>query len=101
MFAVIETGGTQYTVAAGNKIKIEKVESAEGGSVVFDKVLLKVDGEKVSIGTPYISGGKVEGKVVSQGRNKKVIIFKYHSKTRQRKKKGHRQQFTEIEIVKI
>ncbi|MDO8601947.1 MAG: 50S ribosomal protein L21 [bacterium] len=100
-FAVIQTGGKQYRVAVGNKLKIEKIESAVDGSVVFDKVLLTVDGESVNFGTPLISGAKVEGKVLQQGRAKKVIVFKYHSKTRRRKKNGHRQPFTEVEIVKI
>lgn len=100
-FAVIKTGGKQYRVAVGNKLKIEKVEAAVDGKVVFDKVLLTVDGEKVNIGAPEVAGAKVEGKVLKQGRNKKVIVFKYHSKTRRRKKNGHRQPFTEVEITKI
>lgn len=100
-FAVIKTGGKQYRVAVGNKVKIEKVEAAIDGKVVFDKVLLTVDGEKVNIGAPEVAGAKVEGKVLKQGRNKKVIVFKYHSKTRRRKKNGHRQPFTEVEITKI
>jgi|SRR3989344_942537 len=101
MFAVIETGGKQYRVSPGQKVKIEKLEIKEGESLVFDKVLLKADGESVTIGAPYISGAKVEAKVVRQARNKKVIIFKYHSKTRQRKKRGHRQYFTEVEVTKV
>ncbi len=106
-FAVIQTGGKQYRVAVGNKLKIEKLADKdnapvqEGSSVVFDKVLLTVDGEKINFGTPLLAGAKVEGKVVKQGRNRKVIVFKYHSKTRRRKKNGHRQPFTEVEIIKI
>lgn len=101
MFAIIETGGKQYKVAPGQKIKIEKVEAAAGENFIFDKVLLTADGEKVNIGTPYVAGAKVEGKILKQGRAKKVIVFKYHSKTRYRKKKGHRQHFSEVEITKI
>lgn len=101
MFAIIETGGKQYRVSAGDKLKIEKLEAKEGETLVFDKVLLKGEGDAVTIGAPYISGAKVEGKVLAQERYKKVIIFKYHSKTRQRKKRGHRQYFTEIEVTKI
>ena len=101
MFAIIETGGKQYTVEPGKKIKIEKLEATEGDSLVFDKVLLKGEGEDVTVGMPHISGAKVEAKVLKQGRNKKIIVFKYHSKTRYRKKKGHRQHFTEVEIVSI
>jgi large subunit ribosomal protein L21 len=100
-FAVIQTGGKQYRVAVGNKIKIEKLEAEVNGNVVFDKVLLTVDGDKLNFGAPLIAGAKVEGKVVEQGRAKKVIVFKYHSKTRRRKKNGHRQPFTEVEITKI
>lgn len=101
MFAIIETGGKQYKVSAGDKVKIEKIEAKEGEGLVFDKVLLKSDGDAVTVGTPYISGAKVEGRVLAQERYKKVIIFKYHSKTRQRKKRGHRQYFTEVEVTKV
>ncbi len=100
-FAIIETGGKQYKVAAGSKIKIEKIGAAEGGNFIFDKVLLRADGENVIVGTPYISGATVEGKVLAQARSKKVIIFKYHAKTRQHKKRGHRQHFTEVEMMKV
>ncbi|MDP3901694.1 MAG: 50S ribosomal protein L21 [bacterium] len=101
MFAIIQTGGKQYKVAVGQKVKIEKLTVADGDAVIFDKILLMADGDKVQIGQPYLSGAKVEGKVLKQGRHDKVIVFKYHSKTRQKKKKGHRQPFTEVEIVKI
>ena len=101
MFAVIETGGKQYKVSAGQKVKIEKLDAEAGGNFVFDKVLLTVDGEDVKIGAPYVEGAKVEAKVLKQGRDKKKIVFRYHSKTRYRKKKGHRQHFTEVEITEI
>ncbi|MDP1718991.1 MAG: 50S ribosomal protein L21 [bacterium] len=101
MFAVIETGGKQYKVAPGQKLKIEKLETPAGDALAFDKVLMVADGENVKIGTPYVDGVKVEAKVVKQGHAKTVIVFKYSSKTRYRKKKGHRQKFTEIEIVGI
>lgn len=100
-FSIIETGGKQYKVSTGKKIKIEKIEANKDEGLVFDKVLLKSDGDAVTVGTPYISGATVEGKVFAQARNKKVIIFKYHSKTRQRKKRGHRQYFTEVEVTKV
>ena len=100
-FAIIETGGKQYRVAAGEKIKIEKLDATEGEGVVFDKVLFISEDDAVTVGSPYISGAKVEGKVLAQARSKKVIIFKYHSKTRQRKKRGHRQYFTEVEVMKV
>lgn len=100
-FSVIETGGKQYKVSTGQKLKIEKLEAEKGGKVSFDKVLLVVEGEKAEIGAPYVSGAKVEAIVVKQARDKKKIVFKYHSKTRYRKKKGHRQNYTEVEITKI
>jgi large subunit ribosomal protein L21 len=100
-FAIIETGGKQYKVSVGQKIKVEKLESESGGSFTLDKVLLIADGDKVEIGTPYVSGAKVESGVTRQARDKKKIVFRYHSKTRYRKKKGHRQHFTELEIIKI
>lgn len=113
-FAIIETGGKQFKVTAGQKLKVEKLNVKEGDSFTFDKVLLvaqhqhpslveKSEGSAsdVEVGTPYIEGAKVEAKVIKQGRGKKKIVFRYHSKTRYRKKKGHRQSYTEIEITKI
>ncbi len=99
-FAVVESGGKQYKVAAGQKIKTEKVAAKEGGDFHFDKVLLLVRGDKAEIGEPYLNH-KVEGKVIRAARDKKKIVFRYHSKTRYRKMKGHRQHYTEIEIVRI
>lgn len=101
MFAVIKTGGKQYLVAPGQKLKIEKINAGEGDDFVFEEILLADDKQNLQIGTPLITGAKVEAKVLGQGRAKKIIVFKYHSKTRHRKKKGHRQYFTEVEIKKI
>ena len=98
MFSIIQTGGKQYKVSTGQKLKIEKLEAEVDGNFVFDKVLLTVDGESVKIGTPYVEGAKVEAIVLKQGKGEKKIVFKYHSKARYRKKKGHRQLFTEVEI---
>ena len=100
-FTIIQTGGKQYKVSAGQKMKIEKKEGEKDAVLEFDKVLLQVDGDGVKIGTPYIEGAKVHGKILRQAREKKKIVFKYKSKTRERKKKGHRQNFTEVEIVRI
>ena len=100
-FAVIQTGGKQYKISAGQKIKVEKLGLAEGEAVVFDKVLLKCEDGKVEIGAPYLSGVTVEAKLVKNGHERTKIVFKYHSKTRFRKKKGHRQLYSEAEIVKI
>ena len=101
MIAVIETGGKQYKVSPGQKIKIEKLEGAEGANLNFDKVLLIADEKEVKIGAPYVDGAKVEAKIIKQGRDKKKIVFRYHSKTRYRKKKSHQQSYTEIEILNI
>ncbi len=100
-FAIIESGGKQYKVSVGDKIKVEKLISEEGGKIVFDKVLLRDTDGKLDIGTPNVPGAKVEGIVLRQARGEKKIVFKYHSKTRFRKKKGHRQNFTEVKIEKI
>lgn len=98
-FSIIQTGGKQYKVSSGQKLKIEKLDAEAGSNIVFDKVLLLVDGDDVKIGAPYVSGVKVEAKVLRQDKEKTKIVFKYHSKTRYRKKKGHRQPFTEVEII--
>ncbi len=97
-FTVIETGGKQYRITSGQKIRIEKLPIPEGGVVVFDRVLLEADGEKVTIGTPYITGAQVKANLVRHARDKKKIVFRYHSKTRYRKKKGHRQHFSEVQF---
>ena len=101
-FAVIETGGKQYKVSVGQKIKIEKIGVEPDSQFIFDKVLLwHGGGESVKIGAPYIKEAQVEAKVLKQARERKKIVFRYHSKTRYRKKKGHRQHYTEVEIIKI
>jgi len=101
VFAIFETGGKQYKVSPGQKMKIEKLEAAAGGNVVFDKVLLKGGEAAVEIGAPHLAGARVEARVLKQGRNHKIIVFRYHSKTRSKKKKGHRQRYTEVEIIAI
>ena len=111
MFAVIKTGGKQYLVSPGDKIKTEKLDEKpasakaaageEGSEVVFEEVLLLQKGNKLEIGNPKVKGAKVVGKILRQGKGKKVIVFKYKPKTRYKVKKGHRQTFTEVEILKI
>ncbi|PIS17467.1 MAG: 50S ribosomal protein L21 [Candidatus Nealsonbacteria bacterium CG09_land_8_20_14_0_10_42_14] len=101
MLAVIKTGGKQYLVSPGSKIKIEKLNKKEGSEVIFSDVLLLEKGKTVEIGTPKIAGAKVSAKVLRQGKGDKVIIFKYKAKKRYHLKKGHRQPFTEVEITKI
>ena len=101
MLAVIKTGGKQYLVSPGQKIKIEKIDKKEGEEITFKEVLFLEKGKKIEIGAPLVKEAKVIGKVIEQGKGKKVIILKYKAKTRYKKKKGHRQPFTEIEITKI
>lgn len=101
MLAVIQTGGKQYLVSPGKKIKIEKIDKQEENEVVFDKVLILEKNKKLEIGIPFVENAKVIGKVLRQGKGKKVIAFKYGAKKRYKVKKGHRQTFTEIEILKI
>lgn len=101
-FAVIQTGGKQYKVEAGDTLKIEKLgDLKEGDKVTFDKVLLVDDGSATKVGTPYISGAKVSGTVLGQGRHKKLLVVKYLAKSRYFKKNGHRQPFTEVKIEAI
>lgn len=99
--AVIKTGGKQYLVKPGQRVMVEKLDAKEGEKFTFDEVLLVSDDKKIEIGTPLVKGAKVEARVLKQGRARKVIVFKYHSKTRYKKKMGHRQPFTEIEISDI
>ncbi|MEK7578357.1 MAG: 50S ribosomal protein L21 [Patescibacteria group bacterium] len=98
--AVIKTGGKQYLIKEGDKLKLETIIAKEGDSVEFDKILLVADKE-VKIGDPLVEGAGVSARVLKQGRSKKVIVFHYHSKTRYKKKAGHRQHFTEVEILGI
>lgn len=100
-FAVIETGGKQYKVRVGDKLRFEKLPGGVGSEIVFDKVLLIANGDAVSVGAPYVSGATVEGKLVDQARAKKITILRYHSKTRYKKKKGHRQHYTEVTITRV
>lgn len=111
MLAVIKTGGKQYIVSPGQKLKIEKIENKpvsakaasneEAKELVFDQVLLLEKDGKLEIGAPLVAGAKVTAKILSQGKNKKVIVYKYKAKKRYHRKKGHRQPFTEIEITGI
>ncbi len=101
MYAVIKTGGKQYKVAAGDKLKVEKLVGDVGSKVVIDKVLLIADGENTTIGAPLVAGAKVNATVVSHGRADKVMIFKFRRRKHYRKTQGHRQSFTEIQIDTI
>ena len=101
MFAVIETGGKQYKVIEQDIIFVEKLEAAEGDEIVFDSVLALSGNDGLKVGTPNVSGAKVTAKVLKQGKNKKIYVFKYKAKKNEKKKIGHRQPFTKVQIVKI
>ncbi|MGI6097096.1 MAG: 50S ribosomal protein L21 [Dethiobacteria bacterium] len=101
MYAIIESGGKQYRVEEGSKIRVELLDAAEGEEVVFDRVVAVKDGETLKVGTPYLEGVKVTGKVLENGKGKKIIVFKYKAKKNYRRKKGHRQPYTAVSIEKI
>ncbi len=100
MYAIIETGGKQVKVAAGDVVYVEKLNAAEGETVTFDKVLF-VGGEDVKVGSPLVDGATVTAKVEKQGRDKKIIVFKYKAKKNYHKKQGHRQPYTKVVIEAI
>ncbi len=101
MYAIIKTGGKQYRVAEGDEVFVEKLEAAEGDSVVFDQVLTVVNDDDVKVGKPLVEGAKVTGKVEAQGKARKIRIFKYKAKSNYRRRQGHRQPFTKVVIEKI
>jgi large subunit ribosomal protein L21 len=98
MYAVIKTGGKQYKVAAGGKLKVESLPVEVGGEVEIKDVLMVADGENVRIGSPTVSGASVKATVLAHGRGEKVMIFKMRRRKHYRKSQGHRQNFTEIRI---
>ena len=101
MYAVIEACGKQYKVTKGDVVFFEKLEAEEGKKVTFDKVVLLSEDGKVEIGAPYVKGIKVEGKVVAHGKGKKIVVFKYKAKKNYKRKQGHRQPYTKVEITAI
>ena len=101
MYAIIESCGKQYKVAEGDIVFFEKLDAEEGKKVTFDNVILVAEEGKVQIGNPYVKGVKVEGKVVSHGKGKKIIVFKMKAKKNYRRKQGHRQPYTKVEITSI
>jgi large subunit ribosomal protein L21 len=103
MYAVFKTGGKQYRVAAGDKVRVEKLPGSVGDAIAFDSVLLVggLDGAAIKLGRPLVGGAKVEAKIVGQGLGKKLIIFKFRRRKNYRRKTGHRQPFTALEITNI
>jgi large subunit ribosomal protein L21 len=101
MYAIIESCGRQYKVAEGDVVFFEKLDVEEGKKVTFDKVILVSEDKKVEVGAPYVKGVKVEGKVIANGKGKKIIVYKYKAKKNYRRTQGHRQPYTKVEITKI
>lgn len=101
MYAVIRTGGKQYRVHEGDIIRVEKVQADQDSTLEFTDVLAVSDDNDLKVGTPLVEGAKVEAKVLNQGKAKKIIVFKYKPKKDYRKKQGHRQPYTEVQITKI
>jgi len=101
MYAIIQTGGKQYRVNEGDTLFIEKIDAAEGDTVVFDQVLTVVKDGEVMIGKPLVAGAKVTAKVLAQGKGPKILVFKYKAKSNYRRRQGHRQPFTKVLVEKI
>ena len=101
MRAVFESGGKQFNVQEGDKIRISKIDAKEGEKVTFDKILVCTKSNKAIVGTPYVKNAEVEAKVLSHVKGDKVTIFKFKRRTKYRRKRGHRQEYTEVEIKKI
>jgi large subunit ribosomal protein L21 len=101
MYAIIATGGKQYRVSEGDVVFLEKLDVADGETVEFDQVLTVVTDSDVIIGKPLVAGAKVTGKVLKQGKEKKILVFKYKSKANYRRRQGHRQPYTQVSIEKI
>ena len=101
MYAIIRTGGKQYRVSEGDVLNVEKLNVEEGQEVVFDEVLTVVNDGDVKVGAPTVAGAKVTAKVAKQGKADKIFVFKYRAKSNYRKRQGHRQPFTQVEITSI
>ena len=101
MYAIIKTGGKQYRVAEGDVVMVEKLAANEGEAVTFDQVLTVVKDDEVVVGKPVVEGAKVTAKVEAQGKDKKILVFKYKAKSNYRRRQGHRQPFTKVVIEKI
>ena len=100
MYAIVETGGKQYRVSEGETLRVDRVDAEEGAELTLDKVLM-VGGEQVAVGTPYVQGAAVRAQVVRHGRDRKIIVFKMKRRKNYRRKRGHRQAFTELRILEV
>ena len=100
-YAIVQTGGKQYRVQPGDTVRVESLRGDEGDTVEFDRILMVSDEGRVIVGNPNIPGAKVTAEIVTQGRDDKIIVFKYKAKTRYRRKNGHRQPFTDLKVTEI
>jgi large subunit ribosomal protein L21 len=101
VYAVFRTGGKQYRARQGERVRVERLEAGVGDAVNFDQVLMVGEGTKIKVGSPLVAGGKVEAKVIAQGRGDKILIIKFKRRAHYKRVKGHRQLFTEVEITSI
>lgn len=101
MYAVIKTGGKQYTVTPGEEVKVEKLPGEVGETIAFDRVLLTSDGESINLGKPYLENTRVLGRITRHGRNRKIVVFKYKRRKGYRKSRGHRQNYTLVRVENI
>jgi large subunit ribosomal protein L21 len=101
MYAVIESGGKQYRVSQGDRVRVERLEGDVGAKVVFDQVLMVGEGDEVKVGQPNVDGAVVEAEITDQNRAKKVVVFKFKQRKKYRRKQGHRQPYTELKVTEI
>ncbi len=101
MYAVIKTGGKQYSVTPGKEVKLEKLEGGVGDTVAFEQVLLTSDGENIRVGKPYLEDAKVVGRITRQGKDRKIVVLKFKRRKGYRRKQGHRQRFSLVKIENI
>jgi large subunit ribosomal protein L21 len=101
MYAIVETGGKQYRVEEGSVVWVEKLPAEDGDEVTFDRVLVVANGNDVRVGTPYIEGASAQGKVLRQGKSRKILVFRYKAKSNLRRRYGHRQPYTKVLVEKI
>ena len=101
MYAVFRTGGKQYRARQGERVRVEKLDAAVGDAVEFDQVLMVGEGSELKVGSPLVSGGKVSGKVIAQGKGDKIMVVKFKRRAHYKRVKGHRQMFTDVEITSI
>jgi large subunit ribosomal protein L21 len=101
MYAIFEAGGRQHKAEAGRTVKMDRVDAEVGSTIEFDKIIAMFSEDSARIGAPYVAGAKIVGRVIQQGRDRKILVFKYRPKSNYKKMRGHRQHFTQVEITEI